>query len=130
MGVLMLHWEHDDIGVIPLETEMANWFEQLFIRIFGALCTRAHKSMRACQRQLHLLSMVWSFCRRVAGSSIAPRGYPSPLRSNSLLLASSILWVAILVKFRISESFSQENAGPSASFKRSRRQLIWNPSSN
>jgi len=39
MGVLMLHWEHDDIGVIPLETEMANWFEQLFIRIFGALCT-------------------------------------------------------------------------------------------
>lgn len=30
VAVLMFHWEHDDIGVVPLEDEMAASFEQLF----------------------------------------------------------------------------------------------------
>lgn len=30
VAVLMFRWEHDDIGVVPLEDEMAALFEQLF----------------------------------------------------------------------------------------------------
>lgn len=52
VAVLMLHWEHDDIGVVPLEDEMANLFEQLFNYAVERYVIEPYPLMRNSERNL------------------------------------------------------------------------------
>lgn len=52
VAVLMFHWQHDDIGVVPLENEMAQLFEQLFNYRVERYIVEPYPSMRNSQRTL------------------------------------------------------------------------------